>query len=68
MKRKAGHGFLFLMKRILDEKEDYRVRVYLLAWIASMCAMLALVIGALIFLFKAFEILFGHLSLILIIL
>ena len=61
MKRKKEHGLLFLMKRILDEKEDYRVRVYLLAWIASLCAMLALVIGALIFLFKAFKLLYGHL-------
>lgn len=64
MKRKVEHGLLFLMKKILDEKDDYRVRLYILAWIASLCAMLALVIGALLFLFKAFELLFGHLSLI----
>ncbi len=57
-------SLLFLMRTVFDEKEDYRVRLYILAWIASICAMLALVVGALIFLFKAFELLFGHLSLI----
>lgn len=64
MKRKDKKGLVFLLKKVLDENEDYRVRLYILAWIASICAMLALVIGALIFLFKAFELLFGHLSLI----
>jgi hypothetical protein len=60
-------SLLSLMRKVLDEKEDYRVRLYILAWIASLCAMLALVIGALIFLIKAFELLFGHLSLIIIV-
>ncbi|GEM_PF-6168013 len=57
MNRRRENGLFFLMKRLLDEKEDYRVRLYILAWIATMCAMLALVIGALILLFKAFELL-----------
>lgn len=55
MKRKEKRGLLFLIKKVLDEKEDYRVRLYIIAWVASICAMLALVVGALIFLFKAFE-------------
>ena len=55
MKRKEKKGLLFLIKKALDEKEDYRVRLYIIAWVASICAMLALVVGALIFLFKAFE-------------
>jgi len=54
MKRKENRGLLFLLKKVLDEKEDYRVRLYILAWIASICATLALVIGAFIFLFKVF--------------
>ncbi|MDI6811140.1 MAG: hypothetical protein QMD80_05630 [archaeon] len=52
MKRKVENGLLFLMKKILDEKEDYRVRLYILAWIASLCAMLALVIGLVILLIR----------------
>lgn len=52
MKRRVENGLLFLMKKILDEKEDYRVRLYILAWIASICAMLALVIGLVILLIK----------------
>ena len=52
MKRRVEHGLLFLMKKILDEKEDYRVRLYILGWIASICAMLALVIGLVILLIK----------------
>jgi len=55
MKRKVEHGLLFLMKRILDEKEDYRVRLYILAWIASLCAMLALVIGLVILLIRILD-------------
>jgi hypothetical protein len=50
MKERGDHGLVFLLKRILDEKEDYRVRVYLLAWIASLCAMVALIIGLVILL------------------
>jgi len=55
MKRKDNRGLLFLLKKVLDEKEDYRVRLYILAWIASICAMLALVIGAVIFFIKIAE-------------
>ncbi len=55
MKRKEKKGLLFLLKKVLDEKEDYRVRLYILAWIASICAMLALVIGAVIFFIKIAE-------------
>ena len=55
MKRKETKGLLFLIKKVLDEKEDYRVRLYILAWIASICAMLALVIGAVIFFIKIAE-------------
>jgi len=55
MKRKEKKGLLFLIKKVLDEKEDYRVRLYILAWIASICAMLALVIGAVIFFIKIAE-------------
>ena len=58
MKKRVDKGLLSLMRKVFDKKEDYRVRLYILAWIASLCAMLALVIGALIFLFKAFELLF----------
>ena len=64
MKRKVERGSLSLIKKVFDEKEDYRVRLFMLAWIASLCAMLALVIGALVFLFKAFQILFHHLLII----
>ncbi|MEA2075923.1 MAG: hypothetical protein U9O85_09415 [Euryarchaeota archaeon] len=55
MKRKEKKGLLFLIKKVLDEKEDYRVRLYILAWIASICAMLALVVGAVIFFIKIAE-------------
>ncbi len=55
MKRKEKRGLLFLIKKVLDEKEDYRVRLYILAWIASICAMLGLVIGAVIFIIKIAE-------------
>lgn len=55
MKRKEKKGLLFLLKKVLDEKEDYRVRLYILAWIASICAMLALIIGAVIFFIKIAE-------------
>jgi len=61
MKRKVEHGLFFLIKKAFDQKEDYRVRIYILAWIASLCAMFSLVIGALIFLLKAFKLLYGHL-------
>jgi hypothetical protein len=54
MKRKEKRGLLFLLKKVFDEKEDYRVRLYILTWIASICATLALVIGGLIFLFRVF--------------
>ncbi len=54
MTRKDNRGLLFLLKKVLDEKEDYRVRLYILTWIASICATLAVVIGGLIFLFKVF--------------
>jgi hypothetical protein len=52
MTGRGDHGLVFLLKKILDEKEDYRVRLYILAWIASVCAMLALIIGLLILLLK----------------
>jgi hypothetical protein len=52
--RKENRGLLFLLKKVFDEKEDYRVRLYILTWIASICATLALVIGGLIFLVKVF--------------
>jgi len=54
MKRKEKRGLLFLLKKVFDENEDYRVRLYILTWIASICATLALVIGAFIFIFRAF--------------
>jgi hypothetical protein len=52
MKRRSERGLVFLLKKILDEKEDYRVRLYILTWIASLCAMLALVIGLFILLIR----------------
>ncbi|MDI6885786.1 MAG: hypothetical protein QMD22_05465 [archaeon] len=56
MKRRGESGLVFLMKKISDEKEDYRVRLYILAWIASLCAMLALVIGLVILLIRIADI------------
>jgi type VI protein secretion system component VasF len=50
--KRSERGLLFLLKKILDEKEDYRVRLYILTWIASLCAMLALVIGLFILLMR----------------
>jgi len=46
------NGLLFLIKRIFDEKEDYRVRLYIFSWFASISAIITLIIGILIFLFK----------------
>lgn len=47
-------GLLFVIKKIFDEKEDYRVRLYIFAWVASISAIITLIIGILIFLFKIF--------------
>lgn len=52
MKRRSEQGLLFLLKKIFDEKEDYRVRLYILTWMASICAIVALVIGLFILLIR----------------
>lgn len=44
--------FIFLLKKLFDEKEDLRVRLYLATWIASLCAMLALFIGLVILIIR----------------
>ena len=47
-------GLLFFIKKIFDENEDYRVRLYLLIWVGSIIAIITVILSGLILLFVVF--------------
>ncbi|MHC1567136.1 MAG: hypothetical protein ACXQS7_02825 [Candidatus Syntropharchaeia archaeon] len=42
------------LKKLL-EREEYMVKLYIIAWIASICATISLFIGAMILIYRALQ-------------